>query len=119
MNEVVDALELSGVIMGLRAELQKAQIEGKGKEISFGVEGIEIELDVSIAKLVEGEATAIAQLEADDMSVLKYIVGKVKGEFTINGHGKYEKIATQKVKLTLSASNEDGRNIRLSDNQPS
>ena len=114
MSKVTDALELSGVIAGLRAELEKAQKEGKGKEISFGVDGIEIELDVSIAKAVDGEAKATASLEADDMSVLKYVVGKVKGEFSISGHGKYEKVASQKVKLLLSAKNRDGSNTNLS-----
>ena len=119
MSEVNDALELSGVIAGLRAELEKAQEEGKGKEISFGVDGIEIELDVSIAKSVEGDAKATASLEAGDMSVLKYVVGKVKGEFSISGHGKYEKVASQKVKLILSANNQDGTKTTLSDNKPS
>ena len=113
MSDVNDALELSGVIAGLRAELEKAQEEGKEKEISFGVDGIEIELDVSIAKAVDGEAKATASLEADDMSVLKYVVGKVKGEFSISGHGKYEKVATQKVKLILSAKNKDGTKVNV------
>lgn len=108
-----DALELSGVIAGLRAELEKAQKEGVGKGISFGVEGIEIELDVSVAKSVEGTAEASASMKADNMSLLKYVVGTVEGKFSINGKGSYEKVANQKVKLILSAKDKDGNSTNL------
>ena len=114
MSDMKDALELSGVIAGLRAELEKAQKEGKGKDITFGVEGIEIELDVAVAKSIEGGAQAEVSMEADDMSLLKYVVGKVSGKFTINGKGSYEKVASQKVKLILNAKGKDGKAPNLS-----
>ena len=119
MSEVTDALELSEVIAGLRGELEKAQKAGEGKAINFGVEGIEIELDVSVAKSFEGEGTGEIGMDADDMSLLKYVVGKVGAKFSIRGQGKYEKIATQKVKLTLSAQNKDGSDTMLSDEETS
>lgn len=119
MSEVTDALELSEVIAGLRGELEKAQEAGKDKAINFGVEGIEIELDVSVAKAVDGEAKATASAEVDDASLLKYVVGKVKGEFSISGKGHYKKVSTQKVKLILNVKNEDGSDTLLSKNTPS
>ena len=114
MSEVTDALELSEVIAGLRGELEKAQKAGEGKAINFGVEGIEIELDVSVAKAVDGEAKATASAEVDDTSLLKYVVGKAKGEFSISGKGQYKKVASQKVKLILSAKDEEGKTPNLS-----
>ena len=98
----------------MRAELEKAQKEGRGKDITFGVEGIEIELDVAVAKSIEGGAQAELSMEADDMSVLKYVVGKVSGKFSINGKGSYEKVASQKVKLILSAKDAEGNSPNLS-----
>lgn len=47
---MADGLELSKVIAGLRTELEKAQAEGVGKGLRFGVEGIEVELDLAIVK---------------------------------------------------------------------
>jgi hypothetical protein len=114
MAEVTEALELSEVIAGLRTELEKAQEAGKGQAINFGVEGIEIELDVAIAKAVDGEGKFVASAEMDDFSLLKYVVGKVKGEFSVSGKGHYKKVATQKIKLVLSAKDKDGKSPNLS-----
>lgn len=113
MADIKDALELSGVIAGLRAELEKAQKKGKGKGISFGVEGIEVEIDVSVAKSIKGTAEAGVTMTADNMSLLKYVVGTVEGKFSINGEGSYEKVANQKVKLILSAKDKDGNSTNL------
>lgn len=114
-----DVLGLSKVISHLRKELIDAQTEGKDKVLNFGVESVEIEMDIALAKSVEGDAKAGVSMEADDMSLLKYVVGNVKGEFSINGHGKYEKVSTQKVKLMLNVKNKDGSDTLLSNSQPS
>lgn len=118
MADIRDGLELSKVIGDLRVELENAQKAGEGKDLRFGVEGIEIELDLSVMKMVEGDAAATLGMEADDMSLLKYVVGKVSGEISISGKGKYEKVANQKVKLMLNVKDKGGETL-LSDDEPS
>lgn len=114
MSDVAEALELSGVIAGLRKEIIKAQAAGTDESIKFALEGLEIEMDVVVAKSLELEAKGSASVETDDSSLLKYFVGKVKKEFSITGKGKYEKVATQKVKLVLKARDADGNTPELS-----
>ncbi len=51
-------LELAQLIKGLRAELAKAQTEGEDKGIRFTVEDVELDLEISTAKQVNGDIGA-------------------------------------------------------------
>lgn len=107
------AVELADVIDGLRNELEVAQEKGEGRNLRFGVKDIELELELTVAKEAKatGKATAGVDLEK---GVIKYIVGKVKGDISLEGSGTYKKVSTQKVKLNLSVENADGSSSKLS-----
>lgn len=114
MSEQTIAIELSDVIEGLRTEMEKAQDKGEGKEIRFGVKDIEIELHLTIAKEEETKADIGAEVESGD-GILKYFVGKIKGDINIGGKHTYKNLSTQKIKLNLSAKNaEDDSDTKLS-----
>ncbi len=99
-------VELSEVIEGLRCEFEKAQQLGQGKAIRFGVNDIELELNLTIAKKVKGGAKATGKAGLGE-GVMKYLVGKVDGQLTLSGEGEYQKVSEQKIKLSLSAKNND------------
>lgn len=115
MDDVNEVVELSDFIASLRRELVKAQQQGESENapIRFGVEGIELEFELNIAKSLEGSADASAKAETDDQSLLRYFIGKMSGEVKIAGKGSFQTIAKQKVKLQLSAQDEDGNNPLL------
>ncbi len=104
--------ELSDVIAGLRDELESAQKKGVHRDIRFGVESIELEMEVSILKAAEGSAGSQAKMQS--AGILKYFIGDVEGDVTLSGSGKYEKVGKQKLKLTLSANGADGSKTLLS-----
>ena len=101
------AVELSDVIEGLRSELQKAQDKGKDKNLRFGVNNIELELDITIAKKVSGKGAGTLKVDTGE-GLVKYLVGKINVEGTVGGEAEYQSISTQKITLSLSANDADG-----------
>lgn len=106
-------VELSDVIEGLRSELQKAQDKGKDKTLRFGVNNIELELDLTIAKKVSGKGAGTLKVDTGE-GLVKYLVGKIDAEVTVGGEGEYQRVSTQKIKLSLSAESSDGKKTTLS-----
>lgn len=84
------AIELSDVIEELRTELLVAMKEGDGKELRFGVDSVEVELQVAVTKETEGEAKA------------KFWV------LEVGGKGKLADARTQTVRLTLTPKGKPG-----------
>jgi hypothetical protein len=107
------AVELSDVIEGLRSELQKAQDKGKDKNLRFGVNNIELELDLTIAKKVSGKGAGTLKVDTGE-GLVKYLVGKINTEGTVGVEGEYQRVSTQKITLSLSAESSDGKKARLS-----
>ena len=112
MSEKTAPLELAQMIAGLRDELEKAQEQGQGKKIHFGVENIELELEMSIVKKIH--TTMDAEGEISAKGLVKYVVGDVTGKLSFGAEGDYEKVSTQKIKLSLKAKNSDGTDTNLS-----
>ncbi|RWX48353.1 hypothetical protein VT98_11642 [Candidatus Electrothrix communis] len=106
------AVELAEVIEGLRSELEKAQESGEGKAIRFGVNEIELELNLTIAKKVKVGGKATGKVDLSE-GVMKYLVGNVGAQITLSGEGEYQKVSEQKIKLTLSAKNADNSTVLL------
>ncbi|MCI5162472.1 MAG: hypothetical protein D3917_10755 [Candidatus Electrothrix sp. AX5] len=107
------AVELAEVIEGLRNELEKAQESGEGKAIRFGVNDIEIELELTIAKKLKAGGGVKGKADSS-AGLVKYFVGKLSGEISLQGEAEYQKVSTQKVKLSLSAESPDGKKTTLS-----
>ncbi|MCI5125631.1 MAG: hypothetical protein D3925_14440 [Candidatus Electrothrix sp. AR5] len=107
------AVELAEVIEGLRNELEKAQLSGEGKTIRFGVNEIELELNLTIAKKVKVGGKATGKVDLSE-GVMKYLVGKVDAQINLSGEGEYQKVSEQKIKLSLSAESPGGQKTRLS-----
>lgn len=80
---MVNQLELSQLILSLRAELAKAQAEGVDKEVRFTVEDVELELEISAEEQAEGSIAA------------KFYV------LTSQFKGNKKDMVTQKIKLKL------------------
>ncbi len=116
MSNKNTVLELADVIGGLRAEMEKAQKQREGKDIRFGVNHVEVELQLTIAKKNMVNAEIKAGMDSGD-SLLKYFVGKIKGDITIAGGDEYENITTQKITLNLSAKDSNGKSPELSDDR--
>ncbi|WP_063909999.1 trypco2 family protein [Herbidospora yilanensis] len=76
-------IELAQVVMGLRAELNRALADGADEELRFGVGPIELEVTVAVTREVSaGGKVKIWVVEA-------------------NGTGKLGDVTTQRIKLTL------------------
>ncbi|MCI5212358.1 MAG: hypothetical protein D3910_27060 [Candidatus Electrothrix sp. ATG2] len=106
------AVELAEVIEGLRNELEKAQKLGEGKAIRFGVNDIELELNLTIAKKIKGGGKASGKIDLSD-GLVKYLVGKVGAQIDLSAEGEYQKVAEQKIKLSLSAESQGGQKTKL------
>ncbi|MCI5137495.1 MAG: hypothetical protein D3922_03565 [Candidatus Electrothrix sp. AR1] len=106
------AVELAEVIEGLRSELEKAQEMGEGKAIRFGVNEIEVELELTIAKKLKAGGGVKGKADSS-AGLVKYFVGKLSGEISLQGEAEYQKVSTQKIKLSLSAKNADGSDADL------
>lgn len=116
MSNKNNAIELADVIEGLRNEMQKAQEKGKGEDIRFKVNHVEVELQLTIAKKNTINAEIKAGVDSGD-SLLKYFVGKIKGDITTAGGYEYENITTQKITLNLSAKDSEGNSPELSNDR--
>jgi hypothetical protein len=109
------AVELAAVIEGLRNELEKAQDSGKDKSIRFGVNEIELELNLTIVKKIKGGGKASGKIDLSE-GLVKYLVGKVEAQIDLSGEGEYQKVSEQKIKLSLAAKNADDSDVNLSGN---
>ncbi len=112
-TQTTAVVELSEVIEGLRNELEKAQELGRGKEIRFGINDIELELELTIAKKIKAGGGVKAKTDSGD-GLVKYFVGKLGGEISLQGEGEYQRVSTQKIKLSLSAESQSGQKTKLS-----
>ena len=90
-------LELAQMIKALRAELAKAEDDGKGKDIRFTVEDVELELQIATEGLVEGGIGA------------KFYV------FTSQLKGSEKNVVTQKMKIKLRPIAPGGGPVNVSD----
>ncbi|WP_339132843.1 MAG: trypco2 family protein [Candidatus Electrothrix sp. GW3-4] len=111
-TQAATVVELAEVIEGLRSELEKAQAQGEGKQIRFGVKDIELELNLTIAKKVKGGGKAVGKVDLSE-GLVKYLVGKVGAQIDLSAEGEYQKVSEQKIKLSLAAKNADDSNVNL------
>jgi len=91
--------ELSIVLATLREDLARAQTEGKGHDLHFAIEEIEIELNVVVTKEGTGKAGA------------KFWV------ISSNLEGKLANVATQKIKLKMKLVDKTGSSPEIADNE--
>lgn len=113
MSNKNTVIELADVIEGLRAEMEKAQKQGEGKDIRFSVNNVEVELDLTVAKKLNIKAGAEIGMDTKE-GFFKYLVGTFTGKLTIGTEGEYEAVSTQKIKLNLSAKDKKGKTTTLS-----
>ena len=106
-------VELADVVEGLRNELEKAQKKGEGKDLRFGVKGIELEFDLTVVKEVSANGAMEGAVDLQE-GMIKYLVGKVGAKVAIAGGGKYQKVSSQKVKMSLSLENAGDSTPQLS-----
>ena len=116
MSDKNVTVELADVIEGLRQEIKKAQDNAKDKTIRFGINHIDVELDVTIMKGHKLGVEAGAEADSGD-SLLKYFVGKVKGNVKTSGEYEYQKVAKQKVTVNLSVEDSKGKKVSVSKTQ--
>jgi hypothetical protein len=93
-------IDLAEAIQQLRAQLVKAVEEGEGEELRFGLEAIELELQVAVTKEAGGKAG------------FKLCV------FNAEGEGKVARESLQKVKLVLKPEDKEGRKTMVSGSGP-
>ena len=91
--------ELSIVLATLREDLARAQKQGKGHELHFAIEEIEVELNVVVTKEGAGKAGA------------KFWV------INANLEGKLGNVATQKIKLKMKLVDKTGGSPEIADDE--
>jgi len=88
--------ELSIVLATLREDLARAQKQGKGQDLHFAIDEIEVELNVVVTKEGTGKAEA------------KFWV------ISANLEGKLANVATQKIKLKMKLVGKLGETVEIS-----
>ncbi|HMT93781.1 trypco2 family protein [uncultured Thiothrix sp.] len=100
-------LELAAVIKALREELQSVQIAGKGQDIRFQTNSIEVEFQTMVDY----------ELGAEGSGKIKFWVLDID----VKGTGKYKRSQTHKIKLSLTPKKQksDGshEDLMLSDDE--
>lgn len=90
-------VSLADAIKQLRAQLEEAQSEGKGKALRFAAKNVEVELNIVFKSEVEGGAG-------------------VKAWFLdVSGKGRASGEATHRIKLVLEPFDESGKPVQVGD----
>jgi Trypsin-co-occurring domain 2 len=92
-----NGIPLAAYIRALRSELEAAQREGRDAQTRFGVGPVEMEFEVAVTREREGHG------------------GLQIWVFELGGAGKKGDASTQKVTLTLTPVDEEGRPLTVSD----
>ncbi len=100
----VSEIPLKEVIQELRVQLAEAIEAGDGEDLRFGIEDLELELQVVVTKGGAGN------LEVE--GGLKFMVLNALGKGEVSG--SYEKSHLQKLRLKLRPRSESGRSTDLS-----
>jgi Trypsin-co-occurring domain 2 len=90
-------IPLASYIRALRSELEEAQREGQDAQTRFGVGPVELEFEVAVTREREGRG-----------GLQIWVV-------ELGGAGKRADASTQKVTLTLTPLDEEGRPLTVSD----
>ncbi|MEV4167808.1 trypco2 family protein [Nonomuraea sp. NPDC049709] len=99
MNES-EGVPLADYIRVLRDQLETAQEDGQGRGVRFGVGAVELEFEVAVTR------------EAGGKGGLKLWVAELGAE------GKRSGVRTQRVRMTLTPTDEDGRPLSVTDRLP-
>ncbi|MGP3921106.1 trypco2 family protein [Nonomuraea sp. 10N515B] len=96
MNES-ECVPLADYIRALRDQLETAQQEGRARGVKFAVGAVELEFEVAVTKEVDGSGG------------LKLWV------FELGAAGKRSGAQTQRVRMTLTPTDEEGRPLSVTD----